>query len=253
MPDRWCKECGKTLGPEVHKNRLFCSKICRDKSSRATIARRKRGKGKPATTKAIADLRKLAKFSNGDDPAVIYREVLTEAIRENVSQYVQDNLLGAGEALTNLLPKVMAGLALDLESKDDFIRTRAQAAVLKYAMEFKDKAAKQDDLGTIQVIHNVALPNTPLGQRIEEEIVIESEERAAIEAGLESFELDYPACSGCGERKHPDALRKESNGPKGGERYFCSSCTLKRTLSAGRNPTALFTRDPEFGRPEGDR
>lgn len=253
MPDRYCEECGKSLGDTVHKNRKYCSKICRDAASRNNLRKeriaKERQTNKPVVSKAIKDLRKLAKYSGEEDPAVIFRETLTEVVRENATQYVQDNLLGAGEALTNLLPKVMAGLAMDLDSKDDFVRTRAQAAVLKYAMEFKDTKKKDEDLGVIQVVHNVALPNTPLGHRIEEEI-IELDERAITEQS-ETFEHDWPRCHSCGERKHPDAVHRDGTSGDGETpKFLCSSCSIKKSLRQGRDPSAMFTRDPEFGRPD---
>ena len=153
---------------------------------------------------------------NEQDPFV--RETLQQAIRDVVTEAVSDNLVGAGEILTGLLPKTLAGLAIDLDSEDWMIRSRAQQAVLKYAMEFRNKESKDVDLGTIQVVHNVALPGTPLGRATAGEIeVLESKNDTVIE----HFERDWPTCAKCGDRKHPDTMYDEPSGDQ-----WCSSCHL---------------------------
>jgi hypothetical protein len=168
------------------------------------------------------------------------REILQQAIRDTVTEAIKDNLIGAGEILTGMLPKVLAGLMADLESKDWMIRSRAQAAVLKYAMEFKDKEGKDGDLGVIRVVHNVALPDTPLGTATAGEV-------EAIEAGqeaeaIEAFEADWPKCSRCQERKHPDTMHLSEHG------NYCSSCRLTQAYTSGRvHPAGMLERDPEFG------
>lgn len=245
MPARYCSYCGGNLPEGVNSNRKFCSRSCRNKSSRETIARRKRSGQSRQVTKAVADLRKLVKFDETKDPAVIIREVLQDIVRDNITQHVQDNILGLAEAMTALLPKVIAGLAKDLESPDDFIRTRAQAAVLKYTMEFKDKKGTDQDLGVITIQHNMSLPNTPLGHAIHDEIIQIDEDQKQIAA--ESFEQDWPICTGCGDRKHPDVIRRDRHGE-----LLCSSCKLKQAVSQGRSgdPAFIFTSDPEFGRPD---
>ena len=241
MPlSRHCRQCEAVLPDEKSLSAKFCSTACRSANYRdKTRAKRLLGK-KDKITPAMQNFRALAKYADIEDPKAFMREVLQETIRENVTQHVEDNLLGAGEALTALLPKVMAGLALDLESKDWMIRSRAQAAVLKYSFEFKNKQGKDQDLGTIQVVHNVALPNTPLGETIEAEIVEQEAGRLQIQA--EGFEKDWPACADCGERKHPDAMRWA------GRQHVCSSCTMARNYKTKTDVTGMLERDPEFGK-----
>lgn len=180
---------------------------------------------------AMQEFRELMKAEDS-----FVRAIMAEVLREQVTEAVRDNVLGAGEILTGMLPQVLAGLMSDLQSKDWVIRSRAQAAVLKYAMVFKDKEGVDEDLGTINVVHKVALPNTPLGYATEKAIEV-------IEAGHEEFEADWPQCSKCEERKHPDAIKKNGNS------LYCSTCLLtmnyKRTTSS--DPGGFLKNDPEFG------
>ena len=222
----------------------YCSADCRKAAGRHRQRQQRLGGKKSSLTPALKNFRKLAQYADIEDPAVFVREVMQDAIREQVTQHVQDNLLGAGEALTGMLPKVLAGLAVDLESKDFVIRQRAQAAVMKYAFEFRDRAGKDQDLGTIQVVHNVALPNTPLGQTIEAEIIEAVEEREQMQ--IEGFEEGWPKCSMCHEVKHPDAIKSYNAAP------MCSSCVLATNYRRNRHdPAGYLDRDPEFGKKVG--
>lgn len=175
-----------------------------------------------------------------EDPDPFIRDIMQEALRDVVTSAVTDNLIGAGEILTGMLPKVLAGIAVDLESKDWMIRSRAQAAVLKYAMEFKEKDTKDLDLGKITVTHQVAIPGTPIGRATVGEI--EALTEAAEGELVEAYEKDYPTCWKCNERKHPDAVRWKNGKP------VCMSCNLAEGYARGSDPTFLHDpRDPEFG------
>jgi hypothetical protein len=188
-------------------------------------------------TPAMREFRDL--LENGD-PFV--RETLQEAVRDVVTVAVTDNLIGAGEILTGMLPKVLAGIAVDLESEDWMIRSRAQAAVLKYAMEFRDKDTKDLDMGTINVIHQVAIPGTPLGRATVGEI----EARVEHDQVIESYEEDWPICRKCKERKHPDTMRDGGEG----KQPVCSSCQIATLYARGSGaPDSMHStnRDPEFG------
>lgn len=213
--------------------------MCRKREGRdaARAQRLKQRKRKKPLSPAVREFRALAKYAGYENPEVLLREVLQETIRDNVSQHVKDNLLGAGEMLTGMLPKVLSGILLDLESKDWMIRSRAQAAVLKYAFEFKDKDGNKDDLGTIQVVHNVALPNTPLGEAVAGEIIEQEEERAQL--SVEAFEQDWPVCTDCGERKHPDTIYDDGHGHR-----LCSSCNLTKAYRYGKTDPSSIHEDP---------
>lgn len=165
-------------------------------------------------------MREFRSLMDEKDPFI--REALQQAIRDSVTEVVADNLVGAGEILTGLLPKTLAGLAVDLDSSDWMIRSRAQQMVMKYAMEFKKTDAKDGDLGQITVTHNVAIPGTPLGRATAGEIeTLEAKEHDTI---IEYFERDWPQCLKCLDRKHPDAMTEVD-----GE-LWCSSCRLTATL-----------------------
>lgn len=217
-------------------NQKYCNPGCRKLSQKArdreTAPRTNQERAVAKRTRkakdTMANLRQLVKFAGVDDPSLVLREVLQDVIRDNLTLHVQDNLLGAGEALTALLPRVLAGIANDLESKDWMIRSRAQAAVLKYAFEFKEKGGQDKDLGVISVVHNVAIPNTPLGQQMDADIIDIQEEQ--LQLASEGYERDWPRCVQCGEPKHPDTVLFHAGSA------LCSSCRLKTRLA---DPSAI--------------
>lgn len=238
---RFCRTCEEPLPEDASSARKFCNDRCRVRYHKEKKALGRKGGLSAHVTPAIKNFRELVKYTDIEDPKVFVREILQDAIRENITQAVNDNLLGAGEALTGMLPSVLAGLQRDLESKDWMIRSRAQAAVLKYAFEFRDKNGKDEDLGTINVIHNMAVPNTPLGEAIVTEYEVIEEEQKQL--GVEAFEKDWPKCRICHERKHPDAMRTDN---------MCSSCRLAYNYRSGTrqsDPMTIYSAsspDPEF-------
>lgn len=191
-----------------------------------------RGRAQSPITPAMAEFRRLIE---SDEEFV--RNAMQDAVREVVTGAVKDNILGAAEIITGLLPKVLAGLARDLESKDWMIRSRAQAAVLKYAMEFRDKENSDANLAQINVLYSTKLPDTPLGHAVQTEIVqLESGET------VEEFELDYWKCWKCGDRHPQEAMRGTEDRP------ICSSCQLAQNFKSPEgNPGGIFEYDPEFG------
>jgi hypothetical protein len=172
-------------------------------------------------------MREFRELMEKDDDYI--REILQDVVRDNVSQVVKDNIVGAAEVITGLLPKALAGVATDLASKDWTIRKAARDAVLKYAMMFKDKDGDEDDLGTIQVVHRVDLPDTTFGHKVAEEI--EAAEGEVTDDSVEAYEAAWPVCVHCKERKHPDAMRYRT---KQGI-AVCSSCYLSKQLKIRRS------------------
>lgn len=219
---RACTWCDGPM-PARYTDRRSCSPECA-KALAANNGRRKMNPREMQAAKQMTPaMREFRELMDNDDDYV--RELLQEVVRDSVSQVVRDNVVGAAEVITGLLPKALAGIAKDLDSKDWSIRKSARDAVLKYAMMFKDKDGEQDDLGTIQVVHSVNLPDTPLGHSVAEAIEAPDEDTR-----VEAFEQGWPVCSRCGERKHPDAMRYET---KRGT-ATCSSCYLSKQLRIDR-------------------
>lgn len=236
---RRCAFCEAELPEDAPKLKKYCDQNCRQGAARKSKRKKSLGGKKSPLTPAMQEYRKLIEAE--DD---FVRDAMQEAVREIVTEHVKDNILGAAEILTGMLPRVLAGLAKDIESKDWMIRSRAQAAILKYAMEFKDKTNSEQDLGTINVIHNVALPDTPLGAA-----TAKAGEVITIEAGeVEAFEASYEQCQRCGDRHPPEAMRQQARGT-----WLCTSCLLARNYERGKvSPSGFLDRDPEFGTPGRD-
>ena len=49
------------------------------------------------------------------------------------------------------------------------------------------------------------------------------------ETNPEVFEINYPVCRHCHERKHPDMMREQSDG--GGP--LCSTCIYRQRITSG--------------------
>jgi hypothetical protein len=233
-----CRNCDEPLPANSDPRRKYCSDRCRVAFSRHMKSIEPlKGKGGPvAVPEHIQKARALA-FGNMEDEV---REVMREEIRKTVTQAVKDNVLGAAEGLTHLLPTVIAGLIEDVQSEDWMIRGRAQAVVLKYAMPFGEEKVEKDDLRIINVIHNVPIPDSPLGEAIEGQLV-------ELAAGVERFEADWPECSYCHDRKHPDTGTWQSNGENKGEKWVCRACEVRKAMKQGKGHPAGFLEDKLYG------
>lgn len=220
---RECVWCKGPMPTSADGERRTCSTEC-GKAFAANKGRRKIDSTEIAAAKVMTPaMREFRELMEKDDDYV--RELLQEVVRDSVTQVVQDNVVGAAEVITSLLPEALASVAKDLKSKDWNIRKTARSEVLKYAMLFKDKDGSDDDLGTIQVVHQVSLPDTPIGHRVAEELEVDDHDDS-----VEAFEQGWPVCIHCGERKHPDAMRyKGSHGTA-----TCSSCFLSHQLKIDR-------------------
>jgi hypothetical protein len=230
---RSCRWCDGPMPKNLPEDRKACSTQCaKDLASHKGRARADSVAVNNAKviTPAMRQFKELI-----EDDKDFVREILTETIRDEVTAAVRDNLVGAAETLTMMLPKAMADLHKDLGSKDWTIRKAARDAVLKYAMMFKDKESDKDDLGTIHVFHKVDVPDTEFGRAVGDNL--EQFEQEAQDDSIEAFEKDWPICDGCKERKHPETVTY--NDEEGDRiRVLCSSCLISAKLQLGSGASA---------------
>jgi hypothetical protein len=204
---------------------------------------------KPTISDAKKQMRALA-FENLQDEV---REVLREEIRETINQHVKDNVLGAAEVMTHMLPEAMAAVKQDLESEDWMARSRAYALVMKYAMAFGQADAKEDKPTNIVVVSGVPTPDTPLGHAVVEQYeqlpnASASYDDETVEGEVvEDFERGWPKCHYCHQRKHPANMTAESHGAGKGERNVCTSCSVARHYKRGEGAPDRLVEDPLFG------
>jgi hypothetical protein len=188
--ERKCPTCGETV--EGAANRVFCSKACAGRKAPADNALEVR-----------AALRELSV-----DKSMI-REVLAEEVREQIGQHIRDNLLGAVEDMVGLGPTVVAALKEDLDTKDWAVRSRAYQYWLRYILPMVKDAERKDekDDRTVVIVQNIPAPD----------VTVEYVE----DAEYEPFEADWPTCTQCDERKHPDMIDEEDG--------MCSACRARLT------------------------
>jgi hypothetical protein len=211
--------CGVEIDKTAHPRKKYSSDTCRARAAkRKTQQLAIKGKNTPLTPA----MQRFRELRESEDDYV--RDVLQDVVRDLVTEAVHDNVLGAAEVITGLLPLALASLADDMQHGDDYIRSKARGDILKYAFDFKKKEGKQEDFGQINILTGIALPDTPLGQATAEAIITIEEEDAQRE--VEAFEQDWPQCARCKDRKHPDALHLQTRKDNGKHIYYCSSCRL---------------------------
>lgn len=236
---RKCVHCGKQLPADATNARRFCDPNCRN-ASRRRVKKALATHGSQ-TPEHVQEMIQLAFGAKTDD---VIREIFREEIRENITQAVKDNVLGAAEVMTHMLPKALHGLKEDLESEDWIVRSRAQALLFKYAMAFASKEDDKPDLGRLTVVHEVNTPDTPLQQKMKE--LEEQSQEIIDDPTLEDFERDWPICNYCDERKHPDAVYVYSSGANLPPRTICKSCEVRRKIEA--NGAAEYGLDSDLNR-----
>lgn len=191
-------------------------------------------------------MRALAFENLGDE----VREVLRQEIREQISQHVKDNVLGAAEVMTQMLPEAMAAMKQDLESEDWMARSRAYALVMKYAMQFAEADPKDQGNQNIVVVSGVPTPDTPLGHAVVEHYEELPRASASVEAGeeVEEFEKEWPKCHYCKQRKPPLNGTWESHGAnRNHPRWVCTSCNVAKHYKRGQGAPDKITEDSLFG------
>ena len=206
---RVCLNCAENLPEGSHGSRRFCNNTCRSQFNRRAVA----GSGLTTMREARNLAKKLA-FQNMQDEV---REVLREEIRKAITQHVRDNVLGAAEAMTGLLPEAIGALAVDIQDPDPIFRQRATNLILKYTMGFADKGEDGEDARIIQIIHGVPIPEGPLGEAMAETVDAIYEEAAV--------QTDWERCYVCHEEKHPQAGIEDARG------FMCRACQIRKKLN----------------------
>lgn len=242
----------------VPRSRKYCGDDCRKQYLKAIKAANKADIDAVPTAKDITPYVKAMKalaFENLEDEV---RETLREETRKQVSQHLKDNILGATEALTALLPLVMEGLGHDVQHEDWMRRSRAQALVMKYAFAHKDDPAATEDRMNINIFHGVPIPDSPFGDRMIE-VQTDREERDAearmvpanlidpdgdpdeyVELPREFFEQNWPVCNTCRKTLHPDTFSELSDD---NTRGICRTCMYAK----GVRDTFTSTKVPGKG------
>lgn len=225
-----CVVCGTYFQQSKRgRRKLYCSNKCKELAAAEGLETPRIHNIKEQRKK----MKELA-FANMQDEV---REIMRQEIRETISQHVKDNVLGAAEVMTEMLPTALAAIKQDLESEDWMSRSRAYALLMKYAMTFKDQEPEAAGNQNIVVVSGVPTPDTPLGHAVVEQF-------DQLQSGVEEFEKDWPQCGVCHQRKPESNMRDNGKGS-----IICTSCTITRSYKSGNGggPDTLINRDPLFG------
>lgn len=245
-----CLACGEPLPEPRRSTRKYCDRACRAKFQRI-VALEKKADGTPEKISDAQKRMKALAFENLGDEV---RQVLREEIRETISQHVKDNVLGAAEVMTHMLPTAMAAVKQDLESEDWMSRSRAYALVMKYAMAFAEADAKEEKAQNIVVVSGVPTPDTPLGHAVVHQMnelpnasASYSDEDVVEGEIVEEFERNWPKCHYCHQRKPEANMTVESHGAGNITRNVCTSCSVARHYKRGSGAPDKITEDKLFG------
>lgn len=240
-----CLGCGEPLPEPRRPTRKYCSDKCRAKFQRLVALEANPDGSRPTISDAKRQMRALAFENLGDE----VREVLRQEIREQISQHVKDNVLGAAEVMTQMLPEAMAAVKQDLESEDWMARSRAYALVMKYAMAFAEADPKDQGNQNIVVVSGVPTPDTPLGHAVVEHYETLPKASASVDDSdvIEEFERDWPKCHYCHQRKPEANMTRESHGAGEKYRWVCTSCSVARHYKRGQGAPDKIADDPLFG------
>lgn len=161
------------------------------------------------------------------------RDTMREVIKEEITPIIREKAQGAVIVMLDMLPKAMARLAQDLDSKDSVARRNAVAITMKYAMPTVQDNTKVEEDRTHSVYHWIpAPPDTEVGQR-----VLDHEKIYSVEDNFEAFEEDWPICFRCNTRVHPEDVSH----PHGKDREaYCNSCNIRARLENGDHTTDEF-------------
>lgn len=203
---------------------MYCGSTCRANHSRERTRKRKVAAKKRSLPEHIRDMKALIKNDSIAFEAI--REVYDEAFRENLTTHVKDNVLGALEIMSDMLPKALARLLEDLDSQDPLDRQRAYQILFKYIMPFQHAEGKDANLGNLTVIHQVPIPNTNVGEKVLDEI-----ENPSLRA---PYEDELIECCKCHEAKHHQVMLTFGNG-----RWMCQSCNAREKYKNGINGAGL--------------
>lgn len=209
----------------AQRNKKYCSDRCKHAAHRVRQADKRQRSTVHKYPAVYRDLMKVIgqELEGADDPAVEFRALFTEAMRENVSTKVKDGLLGVGETVLHLLPRALAVVAKDMDSDDPLERARAAQFILKYGMNFKEaEEASNQQSGVITIVADRVMsagqvvykaPDTEFGREYLDEVQTVKQ----VDPGL------METCYRCGESKARGAMNIHDT-RNGTTRFICKAC-----------------------------
>lgn len=208
---KYCEYCNSKL---VDKGRArYCDQACRKAADRAkednAAALATAGMTPEQVTEAA---RKLAVSPAFEDEL---REVMRDEVRSTMQRYVRDRVIGFVDGMTGMLPAVLVQLNRDLNSESWPERKTAYAIITKYMMPLM--SADEQNVGQNNLVIQIG---SDAAEAFQDEMVDAEYEVAP--NGVERFETDWPVCSGCEKRVHPDNLFTSAIGTT-----YCRSCRAR--------------------------
>lgn len=157
--------------------------------------------GRRADAPEVKALKQFLRKHDVDNIDAWVHSSIRDEVRDQVTTYIKDELLGAVGYLTTMTGAAMRTLERQLDDSDPMIAQRAAAIIMKYTFEIqKQEAARDDGPERIEFV---------MGDTFKSGMTKAEEAEEARENPAETKQ-----CHSCGEHKHPDVLTNAK----------CSSC-----------------------------
>ena len=230
-----CRNCDAPLPENSDPRRKYCAGTrCRQQFNERRKAETKSRTMRARNFHGTADPEVREMVSRATDVLEDeIRDTMREVIKEEITPMIREKAQGAVVVMLDLLPKALARLAEDLESKDAVARRTAMAIAFKYTMPTVQENTKVQTDRSHTVYTYMQVDDTTVGKKVQEELAYNAREN------YEDFEADYPVCQRCDQRTHPDNMTGDSNGLS-----VCNSCNIRLRIEGGNRSMLGFLEDP---------
>lgn len=226
-----CRNCGEDLPENSDPRRKYCAGTrCRQQFNEKLGKERKTRSMRALNSHGFQDPEIKEMVTRATD--VIedeIRDTIRDVIREEVTPMIREKAQGAVVVMLDMLPKAMARLSEDLDSKDAVARRSAVAIAMKYTMPTVQEHTKIQVDRSHTVYHFIPAQDTTMGRKVNEELAYDALDN------FEDYEADWPICKRCEQRTHPENI---TTGPTG--MPMCTSCNMRHRIESGDRPVDGF-------------
>lgn len=237
-----CRSCGKPLPEDSDPRRRYCPGTrCRQDFNERLNAEKKEAMSARSRTMRSAHNRNDPDIKEMKSRALDVledeiRDTMREVIKEEITPLIREKANGAVIVMLDMLPKAMARLAEDLDSKDAVARRNAVAIAMKYTMPTVQENTKVQEDRSHTVYHFIPSPDdTVVGQAMNRELTYD------VESNYEAFEADWEVCYRCKTRTHPDNIVYRNGAD---EAPWCTSCNIRQRLESGEQTASAYLNSP---------
>lgn len=235
-----CRSCGKDLPEDSDPRRKYCPGTrCRQNFNEQLASEKKTMRSRASRIAVDSHNRSDPEIKEMKSRALEVledeiRDTMREVIKEQITPMIREKAQGAVVVMLDMLPKALARLQEDLDSRDAIARRNAVAIALRYTMPTVQENTKVESDTGINVYHWIPAPaDTEVGRKVSEEMNYDAD------ANYELFEEGWEVCQRCDTRTHPDNMTRDSN-----QIPVCTSCAIRGRIESGDSTPHAFLDAP---------